>query len=288
MQKFFTYQGEEIYAHHVRDEKPNVTDFYMQIHDTHELFYFISGRGVFFVESKPYRLYPGCVMLIRAGEVHSIQVDPELPYERMVFNISPEFLRKIDPNDVLVNAYLNRSIGQHNLYEPDMFNADLINKCFRNISDLMSEIPDEQKSLLILSYVAPILFEMHRVFDFHSKNQTAKKGTKDNIANKLVNYINVHLCENFTLETLSDEFFASKTYLNKEFKQVTGSNIWEYVVVKRLTLARQHIRGGMSAGDAAAVSGWNDYSAFYRSYKSHFNMSPSEEKANQNFASLYE
>lgn len=51
----------------------------------------------------------------------------------------------------------------------------------------------------------------------------------------------------------------------------------DYLIYKRVIMARQLILNGHTASDAAAQSGFGDYSTFYRAYKKLMHHAPSED-----------
>ena len=66
--------------------------------------------------------------------------------------------------------------------------------------------------------------------------------------------------------------------MNKIFKKATGNSIGEYVIKKRLLIAQQLIKTGMTSTNACQASGFGDYSNFYKAYVKFFGVSPKEEK----------
>ena len=79
-------------------------------------------------------------------------------------------------------------------------------------------------------------------------------------------YLNQHLKEPLTLDEISDHFFISKHHLNKVFKKATGTTVIDYLLRKRIAYAQMLLFNGWHAKEAAADSGFSDYSSFYRSY----------------------
>ena len=59
------------------------------------------------------------------------------------------------------------------------------------------------------------------------------------------------------------------------FTKATNMNAWEYIVLKRLVLARSLINDGTTPIDAAKACGFKDYSTFYRAYTSKYGNPPS-------------
>lgn len=281
MALLFRHVTDRYYVHHKRDNVPDNQDFPLNVHDVHEFCYFIAGSGKFSVESNLYDIYPGCILLIRAGEVHRLQINPNRPYERIDIEFSPALFDDIDPDHQLTKAFTDRPAGQSNLYTPEMLNRELVRSCMHMLSTQFQSVPNKQKPLVMHTCFAPVLLEIHRAYIAQQKNPSLQNENTVALVNQLISYIDTHLCENFNLELLAKRFFTSKTHMNNQFKQMTGFTIWEYTITKRLVLARQYIRDGMPVSEAAISSGWNDYSSFYRSYKARFGVSPITDRSNK-------
>lgn len=278
MSIIYRYSERTFYSHHIRDNNPDSDRFPLHVHDVHEFCYFIAGGGRFFIESSAYDLYPGCILLMRAGEAHRLQVNTSMPYERITVEFSPSLFSDFDLQSQLTEAFVKRPAGQFNLYTPEMLDRELTHACMRLLSAQFQVIPDQQKRMTMIACLSPVLLEINRAFLTRISAQPFQDERTVTAVSQLIEYINAHLCEKLDLNLLAQRFFISKTHLNNQFKQVTGCTIWEYIIIKRLVLARKYIRDGMSAGEAALSSGWSDYSSFYRSYKARFGVSPLADK----------
>ena len=73
---------------------------------------------------------------------------------------------------------------------------------------------------------------------------------------------------------LCEKFFVSKYYLCHIFKESTGLTVHEYVKQKRLNLAKEFVSDGKTLTEAAILSGFSDYSSFYRAYTKEHNQKP--------------
>ena len=68
------------------------TEFEFHYHEFHKITIFISGNVQYFVEGKTYPLEPYDIVLVNRNDIHRVQVDPSLPYERIIVYISPGFI----------------------------------------------------------------------------------------------------------------------------------------------------------------------------------------------------
>ena len=103
----------------------------------------------------------------------------------------------------------------------------------------------------------------------HSSNKTV---------NKIIDYLNRHYNEEMTLDLLAERFHFSKYYLSHLFKEYVGISPGDYLIVRRLYVANNLIRGGVSVKEASLTVGFNNYSNFFRLYKKYFKITPQQFK----------
>lgn len=115
------------------------------------------------------------------------------------------------------------------------------------------------------------------------KGRTGKIACRKVSKNKriavILDYIYDNLDKPLSLDILSRYFAVSKDHLNNLFRRETGSPIERYIRIQRLSIARQQISMGCGAEETAYSVGFNDYSAFFRSYKAYFGEAPARTKA---------
>lgn len=269
MDNFFSYRDEELYFHHSLDQTPCPSDFVAHTHDMFELYYCISGKGVFHVEGNAYPLQDGMLMLMRPTESHYTEIDPAHPYHRMALHFRQELL-PFDASDVLLRPFLLREDGQYNAFLPQDFADDTYRRLLHNMVR-----PTTHVRMQILLHLPPLLFEVERAADRRMQDAASAPTTA---IYRIIRHINEHLFEDLTLGTVCERFFISRSQLCRSFKRATGSTVWEYVQTKRLIAAKEQIRHGTAATDAAAACGFHDYSAFYRAYRKAFGAPPIRQK----------
>lgn len=274
----FKYADGDLNIHHTLDPVPAPDKYQLHAHRTCELYYFISGNGHYTVEGNDYELVPGCLLVMRGGETHTPHIRPDAPYERISINFSPESLPLLQ--NEIENIFLARPLGKNNMYVPGKDSAKFLAEC---MSRICRDPLGKNVRTQALANLMPVLTEL-----YHIKNDTPLgeenirieppvQGSSDLVA-QIIEYINENLTTIKGLEVLEQEFFFSKSYINRIFKESTGSSVWDYIVLKRLLLSRTLLQEGKQANIVASQCGFCDYSSFYRQFKQRFGVSPIEAK----------
>lgn len=256
--------------HHTLDSHPLDASFWMHVHDEYEILYLVSGDVEYCVETSVYPMKPGSLLIARCMETHRARILSSAPYERYCINFSASCIKELDPDGQLLLPFLNRPLGQGNLFLPEDFTRLSPEGLFHAIS----ENSNDQSLEKILIYLYPLLGEISHAF---SMREQIPSGTSVSTIDRMVEYVNSHLFEDLSLDMLSSKFYLSTSQISRLFKNATGSSFWNYVQFKRLAAAQQMLREGRSAKQACEASGFNDYSVFYRAYVKRFGFPPSSD-----------
>lgn len=245
-------------------EKPDTDMFKMHTHSTHELYCFMNGSANYYVEGNVYKLRQGDLLIMRKGEAHSLLINKQQPYERIIVNFSNEALVGETATSIL-NFIENRPLGRYNRYSATELKEKNLHYYLNRI---LATDDFAQKQL----YLTLILNELCQKYPEPQENDQ-----KHDIFIELVTYINSHLSEEITLDLLSANFYLSKTHLIRLFKKNTGSTVWNYLLAKRLVLARELLMSGERPTEVYLRAGFNDYSSFFKAYKAKYKKSPKED-----------
>lgn len=246
------------------------SNYHLHCHDNYEIYMFIEGDSKYVVEEKIYNLNPDDIIIIRKHEMHRVWHNSNAKYSRLTITISPDFFTENNcteyekaffntkpENGNKINAETVRDIG---LYDAIMRFRDFT----KDFTKLNTPIA---KSLLI-----EILYYINIIHDYEKPDEAQKP------INKIINYINSHYTDDLTLDFLCERFFISKYYLCRIFKKRTGLTIQTYIKEKRLAHFNELKKSGKRMTEAAFLSGFNDYSVFYRTYVKKYGHSPEEKK----------
>lgn len=268
MPELLGYSDSKMMFHHSIDEHPNPADFEMHTHDRCEIYLFLGGKGVFWVEGNQYPLSDGDILILRPFESHCIAVDPNHPYERAALHFHPSLIDQIvNADNLLLSAFYDREAGKQNLYHPAEFSSDFAKQCLER---MMRQSNYTKQNLL--SNLYPLLYEIHQAMRERQHN----KSEPEPLSYQILQYINAHLSEPLSLDSICREFYISKSQLCRIFKKSVGSTVWHYITIKRLTLARQLLSEGIPASEVCSRCGFSDYSVFWRAYRTQFGSSPRE------------
>lgn len=251
------------------DEIPQLDIVHMHAHESYEIYCFLKGDAKYSVEGNFYELKPGDILVMKRAEAHSLIIKSQVPYERYVINFYPEAVLG-ETRDQIMDFIYKRPLGKFNRFPASLFKQK--NWIYYLEKMCKAEKEDEQRI-----YLTVLLNELKSAFPEIKKRQQKNENFSNTIS-----FINDHITENITLEDICRYSFLSKSQLNRKFKSITGSTAWEYVTVKRLMLAKELLKKGHRPTAVFLESGFNDYSTFYRAYKTKFQISPTKDYVREN------
>lgn len=268
----FKYDSELFSCHYTLTRSPVQEDFPMHAHDRFEIYCFLGGSAEYLVEGTRYKLKPGDVMIMRPAETHRLICDGSVPYERFAINFSKEALSGIPGAEVLLEPFINRELGSRNRFSRKELPGNAQERLIASVCSEKRKLLGEELNVTVS--LLSFLFELCSAY-----REQSKSAARSEVAGlRVLEYVNAHLYDDISLKKVSETFFLSATHINRLFKKLTGSTMWNYVKIKRLLRAREEIRSGICAVEAARNCGYDDYSAFYRAYCERFNKRPSEDR----------
>ncbi|MBQ7580382.1 MAG: helix-turn-helix domain-containing protein [Clostridia bacterium] len=258
------------YHHYRQDVTPSMG---FHSHDVFEFYFFIDGNVTYCIEEKTFELMSGDVLVIPPGKLHKPYVASNLNYERAVLSVTPELLFSLDKSQpCLANEIGDICNKGRNLISLRGKNKERIMSL---LSDIDSEIRlgAENRFVAFSAYITVLLINLVRL----AKSQEYYgKGTfvSESIVPSIIEYINTHLTEPLSSQSIADAFFISKYHLQHIFKQYTNVSLYDYILSKRIIFAKALIRQGKSLTDACFACGFKDYSAFYKAFVTKTGISP--------------
>lgn len=258
---------------HLKDPQMRPVEFHY--HTFHKIMVLLSGQVTYAIEGKSYAMEPGDMVLVCGGSLHRPVVSDTMPYERLILYLSPAFLREAGGPDCDLETCFFRARDQFShVLRPT---GDRLENLLRQLE---SALADESfgREVLCRSLLLEFLVRLTREITDHQLRYVSSNRADEKILGVL-RYLNLHLGESIPVDRLARQFYISKFYLMRRFKEETGYTIHGYLTEKRLILAKEKIASGLSLGQAAEDCGFGDYSSFSRAYKKRFGVSPTEDQS---------
>lgn len=259
---------------HLKDKETKEFDFHY--HDFDKIVILLSGKVTYIVEGKSYHLKPWDILLVRHHDIHKPVIDKSSTYERIVIWVQNDFIKKQHRKDCDLSSCFEDS-------QERSFNLIRVRSSLQTeIQNIISSLEDSLKSedfghdLLSDTYFLQLLVYLNRVFLDTSYAEDESAFTSDKQITELLRYINTHLNEDLSNETLAKKLYLSKYYLMHRFKEETGYTLHHYVEQKRLLHASELIKDGVPVMKAAQACGFHEYSTFLRAFKRNFHFAPKD------------
>jgi AraC-like DNA-binding protein len=256
---------------HILDSKRK--DFAYHYHDFNKIIIFISGNINYSIEGKNYSLKPYDIVLVNAGEIHKPTVLDNSDYERIIIYVSTQFLNTYKEKDYNLSYCFERAKKEHSnvLRIPSLDKSKLYQVC----QELEHSFSDNAfaKELYQKILFLEFMIQLNRtVISNHINYLDSVNGNEKLLP--IIEFINEHITEDISIDTLSENFYLSRYYLMHLFKEGTGYTIGNYITEKRLLLAKNLVQNGSSITEACFQSGFKNYSTFSRAFKKAFHTIP--------------
>ena len=224
-----------------------------------EILHVIKGNGVIMINDRLYPLEDNCVYFIPPMLLHHSAPEDCENYCRSVVNLSLDYvlpLAKITGFDGIL-----KKLCDNVCTVLDKSDSDYIDNEFKSFQSNKKS----DRSIALINILLCL-----------SKAKETKY-TINNQITAIIGYINDNLSEKITLESICKKFHISKYYLCHIFKETTGMSIMNYILIQRITLAKNlMINTDSSISEIAISSGFSCFSYFSRMFKKSENISPRE------------
>ena len=263
------YLIENFRLFHLNDAQGTNVEYHY--HEFCKILILLSGAGSYFVEGKRYALKEGDVVLVGNQCVHRPEFEKGIPYERAILYIAPDFLDRQSTQDGDLKDCFSGKKGY--VFRP---NEKQKEKLFQLVN-LLEETLEEDgygRTILSNSFLLHMLVEIGRGLQDEKVNVPRPLLPRSERMLEIIRYLDSHLTEEVTVEELSEKFYLSRFHLMRRFKEETGTTIHSYILERRLLMARDMIRKGLSTTEACYRCGFQSYATFARAYGKFFGTTP--------------
>lgn len=244
---------------------------------SHEYWQFVfvkKGFPEFLIDDQLYQTKANELIIVPPYHHHGILEYSNESITHFGIYLTNEFLRQAGARQVDFERYL-MEMTEDSQFCFTMKGEDL-DECQKLINELLLN-DDRQSSWKRFSDVSRIFPILRMSVDtMHSAERELPKLSLSPTVNRVIAYIDGNFTSKFSLIELSRMFGLSVSTLSHEFKNYTGRSIYEYVLQKRVLLAKQKIFENIPLSEVSYQCGFADYSNFLRQFNQIVGMSPSK------------
>ena len=193
-------------------------------------------------------------------------------FERYNINVSPNYL-----DDYQTEVLQKNSLR---FFKPTPLEMQRI---VEDLETAIKEKNNKYEKNITHTLFSYLVFSLDKL---HQDELTPKATTKDHIPTvilKIIDYLNEHYAEKITLESLSEQFFLSKTALSYTFKKHMDCSLIDFLLSIRITKPKEILLNSKkSIEEIAELCGFSSANYFGLIFKQKEKLSPANYRKYQN------
>lgn len=248
-------------------------DFEMKshYHNLFEIIYILEGKIRFKINNQFYTAGSNCILFISNFESHELTVI-EYPYKRYFVLIKPDYLQSAISEPILTSIFKHRPAHFNPILTLKPDDTCRVNKIFRDIYDESSGRNTFWVTNMT-SYLNLLLVFLYRNY----KSSFPLTGINPAVKTVLdiQKYIEEHVTDEITLSEVAKLFYTDMYYISHQFKKVTGFNFKEYLILQRISKAKELLFHTPSNITQIGLDcGFNNVNHFIRIFRKYENTTP--------------
>lgn len=255
----FTNYCDEQYQQHPRSPHSH--------HEMVEILYILRGDGIFEINGTPYPVSSGDLVIYNSDAVHNESV-----------KFPPPPLYGLEASGIQID-----NLPSNWIIAPDACpviplgaRATEFRHLFRSIYEHSSKQTPNASAICQYLFLA-LLHMIHELFDgsapVHAGAKEESKATE--LGRQIQIYVDEHVLEDLSVQSVADHFDISSAYLFRLFKQVTGTSLMQYIIQRRIGEAQTLLLiTELSITEVAQRVGYDNLSHFVKMFSQKVGMSP--------------
>lgn len=274
----YYYTNHGYYLYHLTGENASKsTASYLHSESELAIFYFVKGTGNVKIEGTQIDINEGDIIIINPQELFQLNVDGDKYHERISLHTSETMLKYFpnSGNSVFKTLY-KRKKGEHNRISSAIAKENNLDKDLTMLLKL-AKSPDDTNTILSICKITELLINLGKTI-LPKCPEEYEYIHECPLVTEVIKFIKDHLTENISVKSIADEFNIGKSYLSHLFKEHVGKSLWDYVIIRRIHYFNNLIKNGNAIEDTCYKVGFKNYSNFFRLYKKHMKLTPTEFK----------
>jgi AraC-like DNA-binding protein len=267
---------EELYYFFDYDERFYAINMdFQHFHNFYEILILLDDSGNHIIEGKLYPLKKFDMVCLRPCILHKSEYHPGPATKRLVIQFKLPFYHPV------LGAELKEILKIFDTSTPIYrFDSNHQKILLEMLNEIYAHSKSESSTQTLMIHNKFIAFlSMLYHFKKHSSYTADAIHPSTSKTYAIAAYIHNHYQEELSLEILAKKFYLSTYYLSRQFKEVTGFSLINYIQMTRVRNAQQMLLfTDYKITDIALSCGFTSFSQFNRVFNKFCNMSPSKFK----------
>ncbi len=241
----------------------------LHFHNFYEMDIYNSGQISYVSDEREIIPQRDDVLLFPPGCSHTARLLEPSRYDRYVFYFSPQIFSALG-DDCVPHLFQSDKACCHYIA------PEARGRFFYLLEELKTilESGQEDVGLRAYSYTLQLLL----LIAHHSSVNNDSIAVVPQKVLKIKDHIDTHFQTIGTITEVASQFYYSREYISRLFKQYYNLNLSEYLVNKKIEYAKHCLEQGKSVGFTFDACGFHTMSSFVNAFKAHTGMTPSEYK----------
>lgn len=245
-------------------------------HNEYEIFYILEGKRLFFFNNRNFVAQKGDLILVDTNLIHMTKstTEDDTGHNRIILYVTQQKMQELDekyPTLQLVR-FFHEHYGVYHL-------TPVQQEQFMNLYYLFKQEYKEKKrnyKQMIELAMTSYFLQLGRALDFRSQqiSYLTSDGKYTHVY-EIADYLSQNSSKSITLDDLASEFFLSKYYICRVFKEVTGYTVSEYINIHRIQSAKRYLEEtDYTIAEIAELVGYGSMAHFEKTFKTYMTISP--------------
>lgn len=249
-------------------------DGFLHCHDSYELYLHFNGGDYYSVNNEVYPLSSNQLMLLPPFCIHGLLPGSrQTMYERGYLYLTSDMLKTLGYGQIDFEHIFEKHAlhGRYQFRIPEQAASE----CKSLFQQMMMRQDNDTPLNTVQDYAAMLALLCIICRQISKPENDIQPVVFSRSMHEVLRYINKHFTEALTLEDIALEFHLSSSYISHAFLKHTGRSVYDYILFRRVMLAKELLHSDLPLNTIAYQCGFNDYSNFLRMFKKYEKCSPS-------------
>ncbi len=251
-----------------------VTKLYHK-HNNYEIYLLLNGEVNFYLEEYGYHMEKGSILFIRPDVFHRLEYLNPAAYERVNIHIKRWYFKTLNTSRTnLADVLFHRGNGDYVSFQLSQSQIDEILEKSRELERSLrfEQFGDDILSECLLKEILLILNKLPSKHNLPQKPDICMP----RLVSDMIAYICENLKEDLSVNALAATFRRNGQYLSRRFRECMGVPLQQYILHKRVDLARKYLENGGTLPQVCMDSGFRDYANFSKLFTKYVGVAPKQ------------